>query len=222
MRIPTLFFVGCCITTCAAQMAAIHSQQSMRPEREKCQEGSYSCAFPRLRHRTQRSNHVQVFLARQKGIKIGFLGDVAEGFSIRDKVFVDVLVIVSHFAVSGLEQAREHFYGCALARTVRTQIAENLSGLDSEGDALNGRDGAIEFAQVFRREHGTVQNKLRPCGCMITGPRHQETSVRAIRPIRSSIADRLPLDILVLGCRPEGASILETRAARDTATHLLS
>src|SRR6267378_374248 len=155
----------------------------MRPQREELQEGSYSCAFPGLRHRAQRSNHVQVFLARQKGIKIGFLGDVAEDFSIRDKVFEDVLMIVSHFAISGLEQACEHFYGCALARSVRSQIAKNLSRLESEGDVLNCRDGAIEFAEIFRRDHGTFQSKeTYPCDCMITGLRHQETSERAIRP----------------------------------------
>src|SRR5258708_27248941 len=99
----------------------------MRSEREKLQEGSYSCAFPGLRHRAQRSNHVQVFLARQKGIKIRFLGDVTEDFSIRDKVFVDVLMIVTHFAINGLGQASEHFYGRALARSGPSQIVTTYS-----------------------------------------------------------------------------------------------
>lgn len=131
-------------------------------------------------------------------------------------------MIVSHFAISGLEQAREHFYGCTLTRSVQSQIAENLSRLESEGDVLNGRDGVIEFTEAFCREDGTFQSRTNNrCGCMITGLRQQETSGRAIRPIRSSIAGRLPLDIPVLGYRPEGAPVLETRVARYTATRLL-
>src|SRR6266851_3733152 len=87
------------------------------------------------------------------GIEIGFLGDVAETFSIGGEVFVDVLAVVGDFAVGRLEQAREHFCGSALSGTVRTQVAENLAGLKGEGYVLDGGNGAIEFVQPVGCEH---------------------------------------------------------------------
>src|SRR5205823_9054147 len=128
------------------------------------------------------------------GIKIGLLGDVAEDFSISNQVFGDVLTFVGNFPMGGLEQAGHDFYGRAFSRPVRSQIAENLSGLEGKGHILNGQDGAVELAKVFRLEHCSLPlgEQTNPCGRGVTARRRQGISRRAIRPIRSWIGGRVP------------------------------
>ena len=78
---------------------------AMRPEREEFEEGIDSGVLAGIGHAAQRSDHIEIFLAGEIGIEIGFLGDIAETFSVGGEVFVDVLAILDDFAVSRLEQA---------------------------------------------------------------------------------------------------------------------
>ena len=84
---------------------------AMWPEGEKLEERIDSGVLARFGYGAQRSDHVQVFLASEIRIEVGFLGDVAETFAVGGEVFVDVLAIAGDFAVGTFEQAGEHLYG---------------------------------------------------------------------------------------------------------------
>src|SRR6266478_4104247 len=124
-----------------------------RPEREELEEGIDSGVLARFGHGAQRSDHVEIFLAGEVRIEMCFLGDVAEAFAVGGEIFVNVLHVVSDFAVGGLKQAGEHFYRGAFSGTIWTQVAENLAGLEGEGYVLDGGNGAIEFVESFGCEH---------------------------------------------------------------------
>src|SRR4029077_1246881 len=106
--------------------------------------GSYSKGMQRIDsgglagfgHGAQRADHVEVFLASEIRIKIGFFGNVAEEPAVGSEIFPDVLAVVGNLAIGGLKQAGEHFHGSAFSGPVGTQIAENLAGFEREGYVL--------------------------------------------------------------------------------------
>src|SRR6266851_3488803 len=126
---------------------------AMGPEGEELEEGIDSGVLARFGHGAQRSDHVEIFLAGEIRIEIGFFGDVAEAFAVGGEIFVNVLPVVSDFAVGGLKQAGEHFYCGAFSGTIWTQVAEILAGLEGEGYVLDGGNGAIEFVESLGCEH---------------------------------------------------------------------
>src|ERR1700730_534803 len=167
---------------------------AMRPEREEFEKGIDSDALARVGHGAQRADHVEIFLAGEIGIEIGFFGDVAETSAIGDQVFVNVLAVVGDFAVGGLEQAGEHFYRRAFSRTVRTQVAENLTGGKREGYVLDSWDGAIEFVESLGCEHraflaASGQVTAGVCGQMLWHRRGgQGATMKWLRPRRPKTA----------------------------------
>src|SRR5207244_7798809 len=122
------------------------------------------------------------------------LRDVAEDFSIGNQIFVDVLAMVGDPSMVRFKEAGQHFDRGAFSRPVRPQIAEDLSGLERQGLILNGRDGAIEFREVFCLEHRNLPLTSKPrasCRAVIRR-RRPKISGPAIRPTRSTIAAPLP------------------------------
>src|SRR6266478_3985241 len=138
-----------------AHALGIRSERNvaMRPQGEELEEGIDSGVRARSGHGAQRCDHVEIFLAGEIGIEIGFLGNVAEALAVGDEVFVDILAVVSDFAVGGLEQAGEHFHRGAFSGTVRAQIAEYLARGEGEGYVLDGGNGAIVFVESLGCEH---------------------------------------------------------------------
>ena len=130
-----------------------HGDVAVRPEGKEVKERTDGFGFVRLGHGAQGSDHVEIFLARQVGIQIGFLGHIAEAFAIRDEIFADVLAVVDDLAVGGLEEAREHFDRGAFAGAVGAEVAQHLSGFERKGDVPNGQDGAVEFGESSGLEH---------------------------------------------------------------------
>src|SRR5213082_217548 len=69
----------------------------------------------------------------------------------------------SHFASS---PAGEHSYGGTFSRAIGAQVSEHLAGLEAKCDFSNCRNGAVEFRQSDRFEHGHPlerTDKLAPC-----------------------------------------------------------
>jgi hypothetical protein len=54
------------------------------PQSEELEERVNSRCFSRIGHGPQSADHLQIFFASQVGKEVGFLGDIAEAFSIRD------------------------------------------------------------------------------------------------------------------------------------------
>src|SRR5207253_605865 len=81
----------------------------MSKQREKLEEGTNLGFHSRRRHGAKSSDHLQIFLAGEKRIKIGFFRNVAEPLSIRYEIVLNVLALEENLAMSGLQQAGEHF-----------------------------------------------------------------------------------------------------------------
>src|ERR1700721_2938885 len=58
-----------------------------------------------------------------------------------------------HFSVRRLQQAREHFYGCAFARSVWPETAEHFPRLNAEADVRYGARRSIVLCQLPRLQH---------------------------------------------------------------------
>ena len=84
---------------------------SMRKQREKLKEGADLGFHSRRRHGAKSSDHLQIFLAGKKRIKTRLFRNVAEPLSIRYEIVFNVFALEENLAMSGLQEAGEHFYG---------------------------------------------------------------------------------------------------------------
>src|SRR2546421_3675764 len=96
---------------------------------------------------------LQVFKAREIRIKVGLFRNVANQFLVTGEVIADSRAPVKHFSVRRLQQAREHFYGCAFARSVWPETAEHFPRLNAEADVRYGARRSVVLCQLPRLKH---------------------------------------------------------------------
>ena len=84
------------------------------------------------RDAAQAADELQVLAPGKVRVQMRLLGDVADAPLKAREVVVNGLAVVKDLAVGGLDQARQHLDGRALARAVRPQVAEDLPRADPE------------------------------------------------------------------------------------------
>src|SRR6266478_1210612 len=144
-----------------AHALGIRSERNvaMRPQGEELEEGIDSGVRARSGHGAQRCDHVEIFLAGEIGIEIGFLGNVAEALAVGDEVFVDILAVVSDFAVGGLEQA-----GPSLLASGHDTAG--VCGQWFDTGKVVGVPGSVLFVKARR--------KASSMGLLVLGPRRSD------------------------------------------------
>jgi hypothetical protein len=127
---------------------------AMRKQGEKLQQGADLGFHSRRRHGAKSSNHLEIFLASEKRVEVGFFRDVAEPLTIGDEVVLNVLALEEDLAASGLQQAGEDFDGGTFARTVGAQVSEYLAGFEAKRDFTDRGNRPVEFCESDCIEHG--------------------------------------------------------------------
>ena len=90
------------------------------------------------------------------GVDVGFFGDVADGGTKSGQVGKDVAAMEEDAAAAGLEQAGEDLDRGGFAGAVGAEIADDLAGMDGEGDVFDGGQAAVAFGDVLELEYGAV------------------------------------------------------------------
>ena len=96
----------------------------------------------------ERTQELQVFTPGQKPIDRPFLRDISnEG---PDSVRFTHSVVPHHGgrSRSGVQQRNQGAQSCALPRAVRSQQAENLSGVDREREVIDSFMAVIDFTET--------------------------------------------------------------------------
>jgi hypothetical protein len=139
-------------------------KMTVRKEREKFEEGCDFRFHALRRHAAESAHELEIFLARQVGIEIGFFGNVAEMFAVTNKILLNILALEENLALSRFQKAGEHLYRCAFARAVRAEIAEDLAGLEAEFNIVYGEHRAVILGEPSRFEHRAPSCEQRDFG----------------------------------------------------------
>src|SRR5262245_57726935 len=95
-------------------------------------------------------------------IKMRFLWhvtDVAEKFR---PISAHILSLEKDLARGRVDQPREHLDRRALPRSVRSQIAQDLSWLDREADTVHNRNTVVPLHELSNLEHGLSRHQRCP------------------------------------------------------------
>ena len=103
---------------------------------------------------TKAPGELEILATGEVLIEVRFLGDVADAPLEGFHVLHDVLAVKQDLALRRLDETGEHLDRGALPGAVRSEIAENLAGLDREADAVHDGDSAVALFEVAYFQHG--------------------------------------------------------------------
>jgi hypothetical protein len=104
----------------------------------------------------------QVFASGQKRIERGLLQRGTDRFSHLRPLLDDVEAGNARCSGSGRQQRGQHVHGRRLPRTVRTEEAVDLAGLDAQVDAVDGARSLLELADEAVRLDAVVERRTHP------------------------------------------------------------
>ena len=93
---------------------------------------------------------------RRGGCRCGLLQEHSRRRRGRPQVVADALPFEEHLAFVGLKQAGDDFDGGGFAGAVGADVADDLAGLETEADVLDGGNAAIAFGERFDFKHGVT------------------------------------------------------------------
>src|SRR5262249_30147413 len=105
------------------------------------------------RHALDLRDELQVFDDGHVGVERRRLGEIAGAALGLDRLIEDVEARDEGLAVGGRHVAGQYPHRRRFAGAVGPEKAENLASLDLEADVVDGRYGAVAFAEVLNLDH---------------------------------------------------------------------
>src|ERR1700743_339874 len=104
-------------------------------------------------HVTQATDQLKVFQAREMSVDMSLLRNVPKGSAIALEIQSDTLAFEEHLSGIGFEQASDDLDGSGLARTVWSQITDDLTRADTKTNLVYGGKTTVALAESFDFEH---------------------------------------------------------------------
>src|SRR6187200_1157842 len=93
-----------------------------------------------LRKPAERTHELQMLPAAEMRVEMCFLGHVSYAPLKRDDVVPYVLALKEDLSFCRFDEARQNLDGCALACSVRTEIAHDFARADRKADVVDDPD----------------------------------------------------------------------------------